>query len=56
MGLYESRGGRPGLPVPNGPYGLRECKVTLEEKEDEFRAQELYESRDGCLGSPSLIA
>ena len=23
--LCESRGGRPGLPVPNGPYGLKEA-------------------------------
>ena len=30
--VFESRGGRPGLPVsdsPNGPYGLRGRKVTL---------------------------
>ena len=27
--VYESRGGRPGLPVPNSPYGLRERKATL---------------------------
>ena len=27
--LCESRGGRPGLPVPNSPYGLCGCKATL---------------------------
>ena len=25
----KSRGGRPGLPVPNGPYGLYGRKLTL---------------------------
>ena len=28
--LCESRGGCPGLPVPNSPYGLRGRKATLE--------------------------
>ena len=27
--LCENRGGRPGLPVPNSPYGLRGRKATL---------------------------
>ena len=27
--LCESRGGRPGLPVPNSPYGLCGRKATL---------------------------
>ena len=27
--LHESRGGHPGLPIPNSPYGLCECKATL---------------------------
>ena len=27
--LCESRGGRPGLPIPNSPYGLCGRKVTL---------------------------
>ena len=35
--LCESRGGRPGLPVPNSLYGLCRQKATLEE--------ELYEDR-----------
>ena len=30
--LCESRGGRPGLPVPNSPYGLCGRKATIEEK------------------------
>ena len=29
--LCESRGGRPGLPVPNSPYGPCGLKATLEE-------------------------
>ena len=29
MELCESRGGRPGLPVPNSPYGLCGRKATL---------------------------
>ena len=31
--LCESRGGRPGLPVPNSPYGLCGRIATLEEEE-----------------------
>ena len=30
--LCESRGGRPGLPVPNSPYGLCERKATLKNR------------------------
>ena len=40
--LCESRGGRPGLPVPNSPYGLCGRKATLKN-----RAQELCKSRGG---------
>ena len=29
--LCEGRGGRPGLPVPNSPYGLCDRKATLNE-------------------------
>ena len=36
--LCESRGGRPGLPVPNSLYGLCERKVTLEEKQNTQRS------------------
>ena len=42
--LCERRGGRPGLPVPNSPYGLCGREATLNYT---FRAQELCESRGG---------
>ena len=32
QGLCESRGGRPGLPVPNSPYGLCGRKATFNEQ------------------------
>ena len=47
--LCESRGGRPGLPVPNSPYGLRGHKAILNLSN---RAQELCESRGGRPGLP----
>ena len=50
--LCESRGGRPGLPVPNSPYGLCGRKATLNLKFLHFRAQELCESRGGRPGLP----
>ena len=31
--LCETRSGRPGLPVPNSPYGLRGRKATFEKDE-----------------------
>ena len=36
--LNESRGGRPGLPVPNSPYGLCGRKATLQQKQHFFSA------------------
>ena len=48
-----SRGGRPGLPVTNSPYGLCGRQATFEDKEEErrgTRAKELRERRGGCLG------
>ena len=45
--LCENRGGRPGLPVPNSPYGLCERKATLKN-----RAQKLCESQSGRPGLP----
>ena len=45
--LCESRGGRPGLPVPSSPYGLCGRKETVKN-----RAQELCESRGGRPGLP----
>ena len=44
-------GGRPGLPVPNSPYGLCERKAALNEQ-NYFRARELCESRGGRPGLP----
>ena len=46
--LCESRGGRPGLPVPNSFYALCGRKATL----NYLRAQELCESRGGRPGLP----
>ena len=48
--MCESRGGRPGLPVPNSPYGLRGRKATLNERVEDFRVQELCQSRGGRPG------
>ena len=47
--------GRPGLPVPNSPYGLCGRKATLEEDDmaSEFRICVKVEV--DVLGSPSLI-
>ena len=49
--LCESRGGHPGLPVPNSLYGLCGHKATLEEGIG-GRAQDLCESRGGRPGLP----
>ena len=46
--LCESRGGRPGISVPNTPYGLCGRRETL--NETIHRAQELCESRGGHRG------
>ena len=48
--LCESRGGRPGLPIPKSPYGLCGCKATLILLS--VRAQELCESLGGHPGLP----
>ena len=34
----ENRSGRPGLPVPNSPYGLCGRKVTVNEESAELRS------------------
>ena len=49
--LCESRGGRPGLLVPNKPHGLcgRQATLNLNTAERD-RAQELCESRGGRPG------
>ena len=52
QGLCESRGGRPGLPVLNKPYGFCGPKAPLRLS---IRAQELCESQGGRPGFPSLI-
>ena len=49
--LCGSRAGRPGLPVPNSPYGLCGRKATLN-KSFVLRAQELCGSRGGRPGLP----
>ena len=46
----ESLGGRPGLPVPNKPYGFCGRKATLNLN---VRAQELCENRCGRPGLPA---
>ena len=45
--LCDSRGGRPGLPVLNSPYGLCGRKATLNLTVRESEGQELCESRGG---------
>ena len=50
--LCESRGGRPGLPAPNSPYGLCGRKATLNLNVHPLRPQELCESRSGRPGLP----
>ena len=50
--LCRSRGGRPGLPVANSPYGLCGRKATF--KHWNHRAQKLCEIRVAVLGSASL--
>ena len=35
--VCESRGGRPGHPAPNGPYGLCGRKATLEKEDGEIK-------------------
>ena len=52
--LCESRGGRPGLPVPNKPYGLCGRKATLNYRISELRSCVKVEV--AVLGSPSIIS
>ena len=56
--LCESRGGRPGLSVPNSPYGLYGHKATVEEEEGRPFYSEVWSCEKvevAVLGSPSLI-
>ena len=50
--VCESRGGRPGLPVPNGPYGLCGRKAILNLKVSEPRVDL---KKDVELGSQSEL-
>ena len=50
--LCEGPGGRPGPPVPDGPYGLCGRKATLNLNRSTHKAQELCESRGGRPGLP----
>ena len=50
--MNESRGGRPGLPVPDSPYGLCGRKAELNDELRVLKAQELCKSRGGRPGLP----
>ena len=59
--LCESRGGRPGLPVPNRaprPYGICGCKATLNKRTIQKRPElrSCVKVEVAVLGSPSLTA
>ena len=54
--LYESRGGRPGRPVPNSPYGLCGRKATLNSYTDLTELRSCVKVEVDVLGSPCLIA
>ena len=47
--------GRPGLPVPNSPYGLCGRKATLEEDDMASELRICVIAEVDVLGSPSLI-
>ena len=53
--LCESRGGRPGLSVPNSPYGLCGRKATLSEEDLGLELRSCVKVEVAVLGSPSLI-
>ena len=53
--LCESRGGRPGLPVPNGLYGLCGRKATLSEEDLGLELRSCMKVEVAVLGSTSLI-
>ena len=50
--LCESRSSRPGLPVPNSPFGLCGRKATLNLNLWSVKAEKLCESRGGRPGLP----
>ena len=53
--LCESRGGRPGLPVPNNPFGFCGRKATFEEAVYHSELRSCVKVEVVVLGSPSLI-
>ena len=55
--VYESRGSRPGLPVPNSPYGLCGRKATFEEEEEDssLESRSCVKVEVTVMGSPSLV-
>ena len=53
LGLCESRGGRPGLPILINPYGLSGRKATLNVLVSELR--NCLNVEVAVLGSPTLI-
>ena len=52
--LCESRGGRPGLPVPDSPYGLCGRKATLNLNCSISELISCVKVEVAALGSPSL--
>ena len=48
--LCESPGGRPGLPVPTGPYGLCGRKATLNDEVRDHADRFLDQLRQGWVG------
>ena len=52
--MCESRGGRPGLPVPYSPYGLCGHKATSEEEVEGSELRSCGKVEVDALGSPSL--
>ena len=54
--LCESGGGRPGLPVPNSPYGLCGRKAALKRDRERSELRNcVIKVKVEVLGSPSLI-
>ena len=52
--LCESRGGRPGLPVPNIPYGLCGRKATLEKKKEKKKKKKNRNQRKAKQSSGAV--
>ena len=54
--LCESRGGRPGIPFPNKPYGFCGHKATLKQMANHPELRNCVKVEVAVLGSPSLIS